>query len=176
MLNTLRRVVTENDATGRSRILTDGPPGNVIEADGAGLGELWCVEAVPAPLDAPDPTGAEIRLEPPAGGVKFRYFTVAPEDPSRTDEEREAAAAFGFEAVHAAAARVDTTRHPMMHKTPTVDYIILLKGEVTLLLDDDETDLKPGDVVVQRGTNHAWVNKGGETALLIAVLIDGQTA
>ena len=59
-----------------------------------------------------------------------------------------------------------------MHKTETIDYIILLKGEVTLLLDEDEVDLKPFDVVVQRGTNHAWVCKGEEPALFIAVLID----
>ena len=61
-----------------------------------------------------------------------------------------------------------------MHKTRTVDYIILLSGRVTLLLDDDEADLEPFDVVVQRGTNHAWVNHGEETALLIAVLIDAK--
>ena len=61
---------------------------------------------------------------------------------------------------------------PAMHKTNTIDYIILLKGDVTLLLDEDEVNLKPHDVVVQRGTNHAWVNNGREPALLIAVLID----
>ena len=70
--------------------------------------------------------------------------------------------------------RVDTTRHPSMHKTKTIDYIILLKGDVTLLLDNDEVRLKPFDVVVQRGTNHAWVNNGEEPALLIAVLIDSE--
>ena len=61
-----------------------------------------------------------------------------------------------------------------MHKTKTIDYIILLKGDVTLLLDNDEVRLKPFDVVVQRGTNHAWVNNGEEPALLIAVLIDSE--
>jgi quercetin dioxygenase-like cupin family protein len=61
-----------------------------------------------------------------------------------------------------------------MHKTNTIDYIILLKGDVTLLLDEDEVNLKPHDVVVQRGTNHAWVNNGEEPALLIAVLIDSE--
>ena len=59
-----------------------------------------------------------------------------------------------------------------MHKNETIDYIILLKGDVTLILDNEEVDLKPFDVVVQRGTNHAWVNNGDEPALLIAVLID----
>jgi quercetin dioxygenase-like cupin family protein len=67
---------------------------------------------------------------------------------------------------------VDTRKHPAMHKTETIDYIILLKGDVTLILDNDEVNLKPFDVVVQRGTNHAWVNNGDEPALLTAVLID----
>jgi quercetin dioxygenase-like cupin family protein len=61
-----------------------------------------------------------------------------------------------------------------MHKTKTVDYIILLEGEITLLLDEDEVDLKPFDVVIQRGTNHAWINKGSSPALLVAVLIDAE--
>ena len=61
-----------------------------------------------------------------------------------------------------------------MHKTETIDYIILLKGDVTLILDEEEIDMKPFDVVVQRGTNHAWVNNGKEPALLIAVLIDSK--
>ena len=74
----------------------------------------------------------------------------------------------------AAHERVNTSRHAAMHITKTVDYIILLSGEVTLLLDEDERDLKPFDVVVQRGTNHAWINKGKEPALLIAVLIDAE--
>ena len=73
---------------------------------------------------------------------------------------------------YAAHERVDTSRHPAMHKTKTIDYIILLSGDVTLLLDEDEVRLKPFNVVVQRGTNHAWVNNGNEPALLIAVLID----
>ena len=68
--------------------------------------------------------------------------------------------------------RKDTTRHPGMHVTLTVDYIVLLSGEVTMLLDEDQVDLKPFDVVIQRGTNHAWVNYGTETAVLAAVLID----
>ena len=61
-----------------------------------------------------------------------------------------------------------------MHKTDTIDYIILLKGDVTLILDEEEIDIKPHDVVIQRGTNHAWVNNGSEPALLIAVLIDNE--
>ena len=83
-------------------------------------------------------------------------------------------AADAFEKIGAAHHRIDTTKHPAMHKTETIDYIILLKGDVTLILDQEEVDIKPFDVVVQRGTNHAWVNNGSDPALLIAVLIDSK--
>ena len=59
-----------------------------------------------------------------------------------------------------------------MHKTSTTDYIILLAGRITLVLDRGEVDLQPFDVVVQRGYNHAWVNRGDENALLMAALVD----
>jgi quercetin dioxygenase-like cupin family protein len=99
---------------------------------------------------------------------------VAPEPKpgTLTPEEREARAAAAFAAMNASHIRVDTTRHPGMHKSRTTDYIILLKGRVRLLLDDEERDLEPFDVVVQRGTNHAWVNLDDEPALLVAVLLD----
>ena len=83
-------------------------------------------------------------------------------------------AAEAFEKIGAAHHRIDTSKHPAMHKTETIDYIILLKGDVTLILDEEEIDLEPFDVVVQRGTNHAWVNNGTEPALLIAVLVDSK--
>ncbi len=111
-------------------------------------------------------------LSPPNGGTKFRYFQINPTPEGVPADLIEAATAEAFEKMGAAHHRVDTTRHPAMHKTKTIDYIILLKGDVTLLLDNEEVDLKPFDVVVQRGTNHAWVNNGNEPALFIAVLID----
>ena len=111
-------------------------------------------------------------LSPPPGGSKFRYFAIAPTPPDMPREQLEAATAAVFEQIGAAHERVDTTKHPAMHKTKTIDYIILLRGQVRLLLDDDEVDIKPFDVVVQRGTNHAWVVTGDEPALFIAVLID----
>ena len=86
----------------------------------------------------------------------------------------ESLASEAFKKIGAEHERVDTTRHPTMHETKTIDYIVLLDGDVTLLLDDDEVKLKPFDVVVQRGTNHAWVNNGSDPALFIAVLIDSE--
>lgn len=170
----LRRIVTEDDANGRSSVKIDGPAAKVLAVEEAGLAEIWTAALGSGLLDGRDRLSAEdVRLEPDSGAVKVRWFTVPPEDESLPLAEREARAAFGFAACGASAARVDTRRHPMMHKTETLDAIILVKGSVDLLLDDGEAAaLKPGDVVIQRATNHAWVNRGKETALLVAVLIN----
>ena len=64
-------------------------------------------------------------------------------------------------------------RHPLMHRTETLDYAVVLEGEITMLLDDSEVNLKAGDVVIQRGTNHAWANRSGKPCRMLFVLIDG---
>ena len=171
----LRRIVTDNDGAGRSRLLIDGAAAKLIAVEEAGLAEIWTAGLQPNKLfDATDRLSVEdLKLEPDQGAVKVRWFTSPPEDTSKTAEEREAAAAFGFGAVGASHCRVDTARHPMMHKTDSLDVIVLVKGEVDLLLDEGEpVSLKPGDVVIQRASNHAWINKGSETALLVAILIN----
>ena len=169
----LRRIVTQDSAAGRSLVKIDGPPAKVLAVEEAGLAEIWTAALGRGLLDGGDRLSTEdVRLEPDRGAVKVRWFTAPPENDAIAPADREAQAAFGFAACGASAARVDTTRHPMMHKTETLDAIILVKGEVDLLLDDGEArSLKPGDVVIQRATNHAWVNRGRETALLVAVLI-----
>lgn len=173
----LRRIITGHNDAGRSIIVLDGPPAGSDGGEPGPLNEIWTTPGVPAPDNSgafQDQATLPPQLEPPSGGVKLRWFTVTPQaqldaiDPKQLDATVQA----GFEAIGAGHARVDTTRHPMMHKTRSVDYIILISGEVKLLLDEDETELKPGDVVVQRGTNHAWVNTGSEPAVLVAVLID----
>ncbi len=177
MFENRRRIVTGHNSEGRSIVLIDGPPGNEVGSRGRGLGELWNTGGgVADTREATDRAAGEVRLEPPPGGTKFRFFSVAPEDPSISPDDRERLTAERFAAMGASHARADTSRHPSMHKTQTVDYIILLSGEVTLLLDEEERELKPFDVVVQQGTNHGWVNKGNEPALLAAVLIDAELA
>jgi quercetin dioxygenase-like cupin family protein len=169
MAMAFRRVVTEDDELGRSRVMMDDAPEHRgIAAD------FWrSGPALPGNSGA-DPVPAGGRLEPPTGGSVFRFFVVPPEDRVRhkSDVERELLYAAHFQSMGAAHARVDTRRHPGMHRTNTVDYIVLLSGSVTLLLDDGAVELKPFDVVVQRGTNHAWVNYGSTNALLAAVLLD----
>ena len=169
----MRRIVTGHNEDGRSIITIDGPPARSIGEDVGGLFELWNTDGnIIDTKDNLDRADQDIILSPPTGGTKFRYFQINPTPEGIPMEIMQEIAADAFEKIGAGHHRVDTSKHPAMHKTETVDYIILLKGDVTLILDEDEVTLKPHDVVVQRGTNHAWVNNGDEPALLIAVLID----
>lgn len=169
----MRRVITGHNEKGRSIVTLDGPPARSIGEDVGGLFELWNTDGLDViSTDQNDRADQDIILSPLGGGTKFRYFQINPLPEGVPEDMLQEIAADAFEKVGAAHHRVDTTKHPAMHKTETIDYIILLKGDVTLILDDEEVDLKPFDVVVQRGTNHAWVNNGTEPALLIAVLID----
>ena len=165
---TVRRIVTGHDDQGRSVVVEDA----TVPMRGR-LHELWLVPSVPAryggvPELAPPPTD----LEPPSGGVLVRFVRFEPTEHLERDalEQRYAES---FSALNATHARVDTRRHPSMHKTTSVDYGIVLSGRITLLLDEGERDLAPFDVVIQRGTNHGWVNRGTEPALMAFVLIGG---
>tara|TARA_B100001250_G_C19805312_1_gene793011 strand:+ start:2203 stop:2724 length:522 start_codon:yes stop_codon:yes gene_type:complete len=169
----MRRIITGHNENGKSIVTMDASPARSIGEDVGGLFELWNTDGNEViSTDSLDRADEDIILSPPSGGTKFRYFQINPLPEGVPDEMMQEIAADAFEKIGAAHHRVDTSKHPAMHKTETVDYIILLKGDVTLILDEEEVALKPFDVVVQRGTNHAWVNNGTEPALLIAVLID----
>lgn len=170
MLRSVRRIVTTNDTDGKSRVMIDRVADNIITV----LTELWITEPGKVDhLDGIDHGARSTQLEPPEGGTLFRYFEIPPESETAhlsEDEQRKAAAEW-FAAMKGGHLQPDTEKHPAMHKSPTTDYIILLSGEITLVLDKEERTLKPFDCVVQRGTNHAWVNRGKENALLMAVLV-----
>lgn len=169
----MRRVVTGHDEEGKSIVVLDGPPAQSIGEDVGGLFELWNTDGnLINTKDRIDRADDEILLSPPKNGSKFRYFQINPTPEGVPMDVLQNMAADAFEKIGASHHRIDTSKHPAMHKTDTIDYIILLKGDVTLILDKEEVDIKPHDVVVQRGTNHAWVNNGNNPALLIAVLID----
>jgi hypothetical protein len=167
----VRRIVTIDDKSGLSTVQTDGPAPNVI----GGLTELWTTDAGPADQQSTVDRGAlSHSLNPPKHGTVFRYFQIPPQSKmaNLSAEEKRKMWSDLFKSMNAADAQPDTRRDPGMHRTPTVDYIILLSGQITLVLDKQEIDMHPFDAVVQRGTNHAWVNKGTEDALLMAVLVD----
>lgn len=175
----LRRVITGDDANGRSVIIVDGPPSTVMaEAGLGGLFEIWA-DAVSASLDPRDgadrgPQGDPV-LSPARGGVKVRWFIIEPPPPGAPKPALDAAAKAAFARMGAATHLRDQTRHHAMHATDTLDVICLLKGDASLILEHGETRLKPGQVVIQRGTSHAWAAHGGP-ALFLAVLIDRSIA
>ena len=169
----MRRIITGHNEEGKSVISIDGPPARSIGEEAGGLFEIWNTYGSGFDTQSKtDRADIDILLSPVKGGTKFRYFQINPIPEGVSQEAIEAATAEAFEKIGAAHHRVDTSRNAAMHETDTIDYIILLKGDVSLILDDEEVKLQPHDVVVQRRTNHAWVNHGTEPALLIAVLID----
>ena len=171
----MRRIITGHNQDGKSIITIDGPPACSIGEEVGGLFEIWNTDGeVIDSTDEVDRGNSAIILSPPVGGTKFRYFQINPTPEGVPWDVLQDLAADAFDRIGAAHHRIDTSKHPAMHKTETIDYIILLNGDVSLLLDEEEVRLEPFDTVVQRGTNHAWVNHGDEPALLIAVLIDSE--
>jgi len=175
MLEPIRRVVTGHSTASKSLILFDGTvrPGPDLPTDAY----LWVSDATPASnRGLIDAAARSVKLAPPKGGSVFRFVSFPPASAfaAMSPEEIERVMAGLFEQLGATDARVDMSRGPGMHRTHTLDYIVLLSGELTLVLDEGEVDLKPFDVVVQRGTNHGWVNKGQTPALVAAVMIDAE--
>ncbi len=170
----MRRVITGETADGRSVMIVDGPPSGEIGAAGlGGLYEIW-QEAASGSIDPKDTTDkGEVTplLSPAAGKVKVRWFVIEPPPEGAPPDMIKAAARERFAQFGAAHELRDQDRHPAMHQTQTLDIICLISGEASLVLDESETRLKPGQIVIQRGTSHAWTAHGGP-ALFLAVLID----
>jgi hypothetical protein len=168
MEETRRVIITQNNAAGRSSVLAD----KQVKANPIGSFDFWQTAAGVAPDDPGPSSAGSFSFFPPAGGTQFRLFTIPPLGKAMTAEEIAAIADGFFNFVGWSGARRDTTRHPMMHLTPTVDYILHLSGDISLVLDEgDPIPLKPFDAVVQRGTNHSWLNTGTTTALLMCVMV-----
>ena len=164
----VRRVVTGHDARGRSVVVSD----TTGEMQGV-LHEFWVTEGSPARWGGTaGPGPLPSNLEPPKQGTVVRFVEFQPnEGVSREELETRYSASFAH--IQASHTRVDTRRHPAMHKTKTVDYGIVLSGRIKLLMDEgEELLLEPFAVVIQRGTNHGWVNPGPGPALMAFILID----
>lgn len=170
----LRRVITANDDSDQSVVIVDGGPSSQSGTLATGgLFEIWheAVTGVLDPRSTDDMGATQSLLSPDSGMVKVRWFVIHPQDPATPPEEAIAHARARFAAFGAEDHLRDQTIHPAMHQTETMDVICLLQGDVSLVLDTGETRIKPGQVVIQRGTSHAWRAHGGP-ALLLAVLID----
>ena len=173
MARTIRRVVTGHDENGRAVCVSDDTGSNILQRPsrpGVTITNLWKCETSPAEYDGEEETvGGPFVLHPPEGGSVFRIIEFEPEDPEalKTLDGKAAFAEMG-----ASEAIVEDARHPFMHRTNSVDYAVILSGEITMLLDDSDVQLKAGDVVIQRGTNHAWSNRSKGTCQIAFVLVD----
>lgn len=172
----VRRVVTGHNDRGRSVFVSDGMATNVKVMEsmpGLALTDLWETTAAPASnAGNADAAARPVHLEPPSNGTILRIVEFPPDRIWRTGAN--AREAFG--SIGAGHAPVHDSADPMMHKTATVDYIIILKGEIYAIMDEGETLLKAGDILVQRGTNHSWSVRGDEPCVLAAVLVSAKPA
>ncbi len=170
----MRRIITGDDADGRSVIIVDGPPSASAGApDVGGLFEIW-EDLASGPLDPADHRdlgGTRVVLGPRPGNVQVRWFIITPTPEGVPRPALEAATRAAFATIGGEHHLIDQSRHPGMHETRSLDIICLLQGEASLILEGSETRLKPGQVVIQRGTNHAWEAHGGP-AFFLAVLMD----
>ena len=170
MARTVRRIVTGHHADGRSTVLMDGAAPNVKQrAAGNGSTLLWVTDQSPAvPADA-DRAAREIGVPPPPRGSIFRLAEFPPGVGGEVRDNETVLRDFG---IGADVARGHPPRHPAIHRTRSIDYVVVLEGEIDLLLDDGDVRLKAGDVVVQQATNHAWINRSSAIARLAMVFID----
>jgi quercetin dioxygenase-like cupin family protein len=150
-----RRIVT-GIQNGKSTIIEDSEVQNTVEhLPGLIISDIWNTQKMPASLEIETLIPNTGFPQTPKNGTYFRYVVIPP------DKDLGAAFKAG-------------EPHPMMHQTQTLDYIIILSGELHLIMEEGETLLKPGDIVIQRGTNHAWSNRSDEPCIQLAVLIDAE--
>ena len=175
----IHRVVTGHDADGKAIVASDRSLPTVVEISaipGTLFHEVWSTSGAPAPVDnGTDPTLGPLMLPPPKQGTRIRFVDIPPDSAEflahGAARMKDAFAQIGDEKASTVKAR---SPHPLMHRTESVDYGIVIEGEMTLVLDDSEVLLKPGSVVIQRGTNHAWANRSGQPCRMLFVLVDGR--
>ena len=169
----IRRVVTGHDANGKATIIMDGEATCVLQRPnrpGVTLTNLWQADKTPATMERhDDPVEGPLVLHPPKNGSVFRIVQFDPEDPQVLAGLDGKAA---FAEMGAGANVVEGARHPFMHRTDSLDYAVILSGEITMMMDEEDYLLKAGDTVVQQGTNHAWSNRGSEPCLIAFILVD----
>lgn len=175
----IHRVVTGHQPDGNAVLASNGNLPTVVEIaaiPGTIFHEVWSTAGSPTPVDnGPDPTLGPLMLAPPKQGTRMRFVDIPPDTAEflahGAAKMKGAFAQIGDEKASTVQAQ---SPHPLMHRTESVDYGIVIDGEMTLVLDDSEVLLKVGSVVVQRGTNHAWANRSGKPCRMLFVLVDGK--
>ena len=169
----IRRVVTGLSADNKAIVLFDSRDKLIVGRSGNASLNLWITDASPPGFSFKDdaakkPSG----LSPPDNGTAFRVVEFPPT--TAADEAKmEPQLMMKLVGDHAPARGLPVT-HPFMHRTRTVDYAIIMSGEIDMKLDDSIVHLKAGDVVVQQATNHAWINRGTQPCRIVFVLIDSR--
>jgi mannose-6-phosphate isomerase-like protein (cupin superfamily) len=180
MTKPVRRVVTGHDQNGNAIVISDGPAPfvhvNAINPDWYST-DIWRTNASPAPIVAvpTETTLGPRRQMPEKRGTVLRINHYPPESEAvRTMDPEASRRAFAALGNEKAATFGKGGRHPLMHRTETIDYAIVLSGEITMVMDDTDVHLKAGDVLVQCGTNHAWSNRSNAPCVIAFVLVDGE--
>jgi mannose-6-phosphate isomerase-like protein (cupin superfamily) len=170
-------VVTGHDETGKAVVIIDGVAPNVkVRKAAGGLVStlLWVTDETPADISGSVDRGdREIGVAPPPMGSVFRVVDFPPAVDAAAIDNGAVMRELGIGDHHNSRGGT-TVRHPLMHRTRTIDYAVVISGEIDMLLDDSEVHLSAGDVLVQQGTNHAWVNRGRETCRIAFVLVDAK--
>jgi mannose-6-phosphate isomerase-like protein (cupin superfamily) len=170
----IRRVVTGVNKAGASIVVGDGIPPNVV-APGAGGGyawtDVWVIGRVDSPTQGGDQAPNSMSLEPPRGGLTWKVIVLPPESAFKEIDGE----AFRAEMRERAPLMSQTGEHdpsrPGFHRTDTIDFVVIVSGELFLELEEGEVRVGPGDCVVQRGAWHAWHNRGSEPCVMSAVIL-----
>ncbi|MBF4516927.1 cupin domain-containing protein [Flavobacterium sp. ANB] len=175
-----RRIVTGHDADGKAIIISDAAPERTYMIGGpkgAKFHEVWNTQQSPALIDnnLEEPQENNLVLGPPKGGTRIRVIDFPPEgEEIRNLTKDEANKHFKSMGGEEASKAGQDAAHPLMHRTETIDYGIVLEGELTLIVDRGERTINAGDIIIQRGTNHAWANRSGKNCRVAFILIDGR--
>ena len=174
MVKPARRVVTGHDASGKAVVLMDGPaPNQKLRNTGLVSTLMWATDETPADISGTrDRAARDSGVAPPSAGSILRVVDFPP-------LTTEAAARLDQSAIHremglGTESHDGPARHPFTHRTRSIDYAFVLEGEIDMLLDDTQVHLRAGDILVQQGTNHAWVNNSKANCRIAFVLIDAQ--
>ena len=169
----VRRVVTKLDSTGKAVVMFDGAVQLKSFRSPNPAGEMWVTDrSLPDFNWSADRALTKVGLVPPKNGTIFRIVDFVPLSPE-AEKKMDINLMMKVVGDHAPAKGLPP-RHPMMHRTRSLDYAIIMSGEIDMLLDEGEVHLKAGDVVVQQATNHAWVNRSGKPCRVAFILMDSQ--
>ena len=170
-LKSTRRIVTGHDASGKAVALHDAPLQAIQRsAGGNGMTLLWVTSESPVDMSSTaDRAQTKVGVPPTDNGTIFRIVDFAPTPTGGYGavDHHQILLNMGIDP-----ATQGYARHANTHRTRSVDYAIVLEGEIDMLLDDTEVHLKAGDILIQQATNHAWVNRGSEPAVFAFVLVD----